>query len=209
MKKFRVIIVFVCFIIALTVLLSILRVNRSLTDTSSKTRAHFVVRYTAEYDFAFITQRESLYTYPGENSVVCEVPPNTILTVLCMAVATDPATGTSTDYLCVYTPTQKVPGDDIGWIPCSSVVQYTSDMAGQVDCPVRVRENVAYYSSSDADAAEAQRLTREVMGAVYRREKGACEVAPKGSGDFIWVAESDVEPDLIDAATVFSSIFTE
>ena len=209
MKKLCGIVIVACFMVTLVTLLITPRDNNDLDSEPPETQAHSVIRYTAEYDYAFISQTEPLYTYPGEENVVCEVPRNTVLTVLCMAVATDQHNGVSTDYLCVYTPTEKVPGNDIGWIPCSAIEVYSADMAERVDCPVTVLEGTEYYQcydSADISQEDAQPLSSDMVGGVYRRENGYCEIWQKGSGELIWVSENDVEPNLVDASDIISSI---
>lgn len=200
MKKLLVIIS-VCFVITLAALLFQLHTNRVLKDAlaSQETPVCSVTYYEPESKHAFIAQAEALYTYPGERSVVCEVPQNTILTVIYEAVASDPAAQESTGYLYVSAPCFKAPGNNIGWIPRSAVTPYSDDLAARVDSPVIIRQGKAYYDckdSADISTAEVKYFAEEIRGYVDKRKNGYCLIQRASGDEAYWVDESDVEPGL-------------
>ena len=74
--------------------------------------------YPADYQLGTIARPETLYTYPDENAVVCELPENSVFTVLYRAVATYNDSGESREYF-------FVAGENKGWLPCSAVTRYS------------------------------------------------------------------------------------
>ncbi len=147
---------------------------------------------TVESKYVFAENSISLYTYPGEERVIRELPANSLLTVEYMGWV-----GTEEWYF-VYARSLKAPSDLYGWICADDVVPYTYKLASQVDFPVVVRVGSEFWDCGnveDIPTTMESSLDFELTGGVVEREGEYVKVESTGGMDY-WFRAEDVLPDI-------------